>query len=492
LDVAAQLCLESPLDRTPPLISDASLQNAKETLAKWTAASLQSGYSVPREVITMPKSKLGQRPVLVSSLPARVTYQALVSSIASDLEPNSREGEAYARHQSFAEESTTEYVVEIDIAGCYEFIDHERLRQEIVARSLNAEIAQALYDYLGECSPNQRGLPQLTSASDTLADLYLSIIQRKLMRRRLEVSRYADDFRVRAQDWEAAIDVIEYASEFAREVGLIISDDKTKPIRTTEFRAKITSRREFEEKYFDEAKDRLTLFHIMESAYEEPDWVSVSPSDTAALVESMRRIIQHWQASSDETKRTPEVEHAQELYLRRMIPLAIKVLRSDPYRISNKVFLDLVAKEPIRLEPVCEYVLARVDMEAEMEENWNLMNRLASSGRLSPWGKVWILHTAGRLHPVTTRDFRSVLSWVKSQLTDRHETIRAEAAWTLASHSRLQEEPTLDLLREASPITQTGVAAAMGKQGGFNPSLIKSVTGENALIRAAYQWGCEA
>lgn len=488
LKSATEFCLGSPLDRTPALISDVCLNESKDVLERWTSASLKSGFSIPGEVLTMPKSKLGHRPVLVSSLPARIAYQAMVAKISGELEPSSRGSEEYKLHQSFAEKSSTEYVVEIDIAGCYEFIDHERLRQEIVARSLNTEIANGIHQYLSECLPNRRGLPQLTPASDTLADLYLSVIQRRLMRKGLAVSRYADDFRVQAADWESSIETIELAAEFARDLGLIISDDKTKPIRTSEFKQRVTSRQEFEERYFDEAKDRLTVTYLTAGDYGEDLLVKIAPSNTRALISSMKRIISEWVDASRDS-REPGHEHAPEVFLRRMIPLAIRLLRNDKLRISNTVFLDLLLKEPIRLERVCEYIIARASLKTENADSWNLVNRVVSTGRLSPWGKLWILHTAAQLEESPCRDFHSTMEWIRRQTSDRHETVRVQAAWALAAFQKLDESEAQAMLRDASPITQTGLAAALGKQGGFNASLARSVKEENRLIRAAYEWG---
>ncbi|MDX3492439.1 reverse transcriptase domain-containing protein [Streptomyces turgidiscabies] len=223
LSSATEFCLSTPLDRLPILISDRCLMDSKRSAIKWVEANFCGGTRIPKEIMTMPKNKFGQRPIILTSLTSRIIYQALVSSVADAMEPNSRGGEGWVQHETFAEESPSEFIVEVDIAACYEFIDHERLRQELVARTLNVEVAKNITEFLGECSPNKRGLPQLTSASDTLGDLYLSIIQRQLMRQGLDVSRYADDFLIRAKNWEQANETIEYAAEFARDLGLILS-----------------------------------------------------------------------------------------------------------------------------------------------------------------------------------------------------------------------------------------------------------------------------
>ncbi|OPG10723.1 hypothetical protein B1R27_01325 [Streptomyces sp. GKU 895] len=468
-------------------------------LVKWVRASFTGGANVPKEVITMPKSRFGQRPIILSSLPSRILYQALVSGIASELEPNSRGGESWVRHEAFAEESPSEYIVEVDIAACYEFIDHERLREELVTRTLDAGYAKSITNYLEECSTNRRGLPQLTTASDILADVYLSIIERQLMRQGLEVSRYADDFFIRVDSWERANETIEYAAEYARNLGLILSYEKTRAARTLSFKKKAESQRELQKRYFDSEKERMTFFHVAGGGrYGDASLVEVLPSDVETLKASMWRVISDWQAKSGSARAHPDIEVHSESSLRQLLPLAISVLQ-DEKRIDNSILSNLVTAEPIRLERICRYILGRLSKTGEDEDNWKLLQSLTESGRLSPWGRLWLLHVIGELPEIDSRAFERVQRWVQSQLADRHETVRAQAAWAAATFRQLKDDQVYELLRAATPITLPGIAAAMGRkagvlssegrQGGLSKALISSVTSESVLNKNAYEWG---
>ncbi|WP_189150874.1 reverse transcriptase domain-containing protein [Streptomyces lacrimifluminis] len=474
--------------------------DSKRSVIKWVEANFCGGTRIPKEIMTMPKNKFGQRPIILTSLTSRIIYQALVSSVADSMEPNSRGGEGWVQHETFAEESPSEFIVEVDIAACYEFIDHERLRQELVARTLNVEVARSITDFLGECSPNKRGLPQLTSASDTLGDLYLSVIQRQLMRQGLEVSRYADDFLIRAKNWEQANETIEYAAEFARDLGLILSYEKTRAVRSSTFKKKAESQRQLQRQYFDSERERMTFFHLVGGdRYGDVSLVELLPSDAETLKASMRRVITHWQGETREAEANPDIEFTLESSLRRMLPLAISVLQEDSKRIPTKVFTSLAFREPVRLERVCQYVLARAHRAEERSESWGLVKSLTDSGRLSPWARLWILHVVSELPEADTSAFREVMRWVTRQLSDRHETVRAQAAWAAAKFRNLNENQVLELLRYATPVTQPGIAAAMGRKagvlaaaqrgGGLSNTLIKSVTSENTLLKESYEWG---
>ena len=499
LSAATSHCLSTPMDRMPPLIFDRCLTDGKETLVKWVHANFCGGTHVPTEVITMPKSRFGQRPVTISSLASRVLYQALVSGISSDLQPDSRDGEAWTAHEKFAENSPSEYIVEVDIAACYEFIDHERLREEIVTRILDADYARVITDYLEECSTNRRGLPQLTTASDVLADVYLSIIQRQLMRQGLEVSRYADDFSVRVETWERANETIEYAAEYARNLGLILSYEKTRAVRSLSIKEKAESQRELQKRYFDNEKQRMTFVQATGGGrYGQVSLVEILPSEADTLKASMWRVISDWQERNDKARARPDIELQSESSLRRLLPLAISILQ-DEARILNSALSKLVATEPIRLEPVCRYILGRVNKPGEEEENWKLVNSLTESGRLSPWGRIWLLHVISELPSIDCSAFDQVQQWVQRQLGDRHETVRAQAAWAAATFRQLNDDQVYELLRSATAITQPGLAATMGRvagalaaegrQGGLSKALISSVTSENSLNKVSYAWG---
>jgi RNA-directed DNA polymerase len=137
LEAAAKHCLDTPLDRLPPLIADRALTDASQMLVRLVRATFLTGTNIATEVITMPKNKFGQRPIIYTPLASRILYQALVAAIKGELGLGSREGDAWVRHEQFAIDALGDYVVQLDIAACYEFIDHERLRQEIISLTLN-------------------------------------------------------------------------------------------------------------------------------------------------------------------------------------------------------------------------------------------------------------------------------------------------------------------------------------------------------------------
>ncbi|MFI7140834.1 reverse transcriptase domain-containing protein [Streptomyces massasporeus] len=477
--------LATPLDRLPSLITDRSLENSHETVAGLVGLTSSPRTPIPVETITMPKKKFGQRPIVIPDVSARSLFVALIDSIEKYLEPDSRTSGKWEAYEDFAKQSPSEYIVEIDIAACYEFIDHEILHRELLIRTMNADKAEAIRSFLERCSFNNRGLPQLSSPSDRLADLYLSVLERRLMRHKLEVLRYADDFRVRVDSWDAANEVIEYAAEYARDLGLILSSDKTKIFRVDRYKERLDKERELQQRYLDRAKAKLTLVQLAGSDY-DVEFVEIPPAEEEALIASMHRIVNDWHNHTKWGK--PDTENRAEVALRKMIPYALTALQKDR-RIDAQVFTDLIYRDPLRLERVCKYVLSRMEGFDEATENWALLRSIVQAGKVGPWARIWLLHVAGKLPACDTADAKWVLEWAQGQCKDRHEIVRAEAAWVSAKFGHLNDDMAMSLLKEATAISEHGIAASMGRQGTLNRSVVNSVVSGRPINKGAYDWG---
>jgi RNA-directed DNA polymerase len=307
------------------------------------------------------------------------------------------------------------------------------------------------------------------------------------MRRDLSVSRYADDFYIRVGTWPQAISTIEFAAEYARDLGLILSYEKTKVDRAETIKAKRDSRERTQRKYFDSEKERLTFYAIAGGGfYDDVELVKIEPSDADALKSSMRRVLDDWHRAARHAARTPEREQGEELALRRLVPLALTILQDEEPRIEDDILAALVSREPIRLERVCKYVLARAGRHSELDQNWETVRRLISAARMSPWARIWLLNVAGVL---PNGQDRPALAWVADQMIDRHEVVRAEAAWASAKAKDLDKDEVVEVLRNASQLTQAGVVAAIAQQGDLSSNLVNSILSENPLLKKAYEWG---
>lgn len=103
-----------------------------------------------------------------------------------------------------------------DIASYYQYIDHERLVDEVVAQTGDDLAVGLAVELLSETSGRRFGLPQLSQVSDILADVYIGPMSRHLARAGFRAWSFADDFRVACRTYDEALRALEAVDEGAR------------------------------------------------------------------------------------------------------------------------------------------------------------------------------------------------------------------------------------------------------------------------------------
>ncbi len=474
------------LDHFPSLIIDRCLENATETLAETTRSGLASGRRAVAEVITMPRRLAGPRPVQVLSPVARTAYTAMVEALGEALPEPTRGAGRWSEHSRFGLEGPHDYVVDVDIAACYEYISHDLLIEELVLRSMDVPQCAALGALLGEIAPTKRGLPQMLRASDLLADAYLSVLDRRLERDGLNLHRYADDIRLLASDWGHANRLVEDCAEYCRDLGLILAGHKTTIYKKATLIELAREDAVFFDGYFQAAIDDLTrIIYVLGSNYantdEEIEEV-IEPDELEAAEEAARTILYEWHALVRAEKPVPNA-------MRRFLPVALSMLGKSEHRLPESLLQDMVFHEPQRLEQVCQYVVRRAANKAfARERHWGSLRGLVTMGRQGPWAKLWLLHTMERLPGRSSQAVDDVREWAVQQLTDRHEVVRAQAAWALALDEALPPRSLGPLYARSSEMSQAALAAAATIQPRVPPSVLRAIQEDAPLNREAAQW----
>ncbi|MFI5906224.1 reverse transcriptase domain-containing protein [Dactylosporangium sp. NPDC051541] len=481
LSAAADVVCGTPLDRFPGLVMDLCLEPAKSALVDSVVAAASAGH-VPRvETLTLPRRGLGgPRPVTVLSPASRVLYTALVDSLSDELPSSPRDSDAWAKHNGFGTpgdgHEVDEYLVETDIASCYEYIDHSQLADQLILCTNRVEETGYLVNYLGEIHGRDRGLPQLMASSDVLADCYLQQMELDLLREEARVSRYADDFKMLAPDWPRANQLIENAAEAARRLGLILSTEKTTIRRADTVAASAIEESDFLRKYLNGQATGKAFDEWVEWGYGGAGLIA--PEGPELVQIGMRQMLYDWNEQQADANR----------HFGRFLSLALIILQgSTGDRLSDDLLADVVFRYPLYLPNVVEYVAKTVDPE----EAWETTVRLAAMARQSPWAKIWVVNLAGRQPSGSETCWtEDVGKWMRGLLSDRHEVVRAEAAWYLAGRNGIDQQALSALYREACSITRPALAAACGRMGVASTSgLAKALIQESKLSKAAFEWG---
>lgn len=503
LSASADKVLTGSLDRFPSLIGDRCLRSAKTELINGLVAEFSGGGgSIAAETVTMPRrTGHGPRPTRVSTTSARVLYRALALHLHESLPEESRRQANWDRFDAFDEDDGRHYLVHLDIAACYEYIDHARLETEIITQSMDLEAAKAVTALLGEIMNANRGLPQMHWASDRFGDAYLDVLVRYLKRHGVGALRYVDDIKAGADDWDGSLEIVELTAEAARDLGLALSAEKTRIRRRATMQAQRKAEREVFMAYFQKAMDGRQdedPFALAVGPYGEliePDVQEPEPlSDVEfreAMMDAFWALSMDWYFYEQTEDDLSDDDARKHRYLQQRLPVAIPSLWNYSKRLPDYLLSQWAFKDPSSIRPIVQYVLHRADSPEFQNENaWATVETLLSKSRKSPWSLLWLLYAAGKLAKKYPGDDRSkkVRQWAHQRMFDIHELVRAEAAWVSSCFENLTSSNLTRLYRQASPLTQPALAAAMTQQRSIEKAVRQAIRDDGPLNRKAAEW----
>jgi RNA-directed DNA polymerase len=454
------------LDHFPEMIIYQCLEDSDTDLEKAADLALRSEHVGQTETITMPRRGYGPRPVEVLSPTIRVAYEFSTQKISKWLPESSRAPGRWKEHKTFGmQDRNCEYIVDIDIASCYEYIDHEVLLEEILIRTFDDSLVASLKKSLKSVGHLGRGLPQMLKPSDRLADTYLSIIDRRIAREGISSHRFADDFRALSNSWNEAHRTVDKFSEIARGIGLSLSSTKTSILLQ-----KTVSERQGEEETVDlsnkeddtEGSRNLTISIV--SPYDDMESEEDTEKDTdlganaANTRGSAEQLIRYWSAEFDAAKGRPATPRETELS--RFIPTALAVLSDHKVELPDKFLENLAYREPLRMEHICTF------LSAQSAAGWNIAASddvaKLTKAQNGPWAKIWLMSV---IECLPTALAARHISWMRDALTDEHEVVRAQAAWTISRFEDF-DNITLQLTQlyvRATTVSQHAIAAAAAR-----------------------------
>jgi RNA-directed DNA polymerase len=137
------------------------------------------------------------------------------------------------------------WVLECDIRGFFDGIDHERLLQLVERRVSDRRVVRLVRQWLragameeGRIRETVSGTPQGGVISPLLSNIYLHVLDEAWERRGCgELVRYADDFVVLCWSQEEAEAALEAAGVVLAELGLELHPEKTRIVELTEGRS---------------------------------------------------------------------------------------------------------------------------------------------------------------------------------------------------------------------------------------------------------------
>lgn len=446
---------------------------------------------VPGQVVTVRKAGHGVRPVAELSIRDRVLYRALVRRWKTVLPEPDRSSEAYDAFLKapLGTSIAPTYVVSSDVAACYEYVDHGLLIREVLARTGDSAGVEALTSLLAGIMGRSYGLPQQSGSSDVLAEAYLSVVERRLLRQGLKVWRYNDDFRIASNTWSDALNAVDALERECRAIGLVLNDLKTVIRKGTTYKRTLGRRAEVLKEISDEVEVDLT--DVTPGLYDESVLV---PEKSAVAVLAAHSVVNEWLVlqekalAPDAKSSLTKDESDKRLALTDLLRWALSVLQTEETDFDVLGVCGQILRTEQTLTPLVARYLAKAS-DAVVTIAW-FEAFLGGSPYLTPWQAWWVAPSLRSVNG-SYADGSLQRSWLESvwKSSACPEPVRAGIAFTVAQKG-LEDAKGLMGLYES--MTETGrpfVAHAVGAIASPSDSGATTLLDEDTWVKWAFESG---
>jgi Reverse transcriptase (RNA-dependent DNA polymerase) len=436
---------------------------------------------VAADVVLSDKEWRGVRPLHVMTLADRVLYRALVELIGQALPENLRHRQPIADfRQAPLDVPDVGYISKTDVTAYYEFVDHDRLTDELIAQTGEEPAVDVLTHLLGKVMKRRVGLPQVHTASDVLGDTYIDPVRRRMRRRGYATFTYSDDFRIASPTLGAARAAVEACAEEVRDLGLVLNDRKTYTYGRRKYRKSLTSFADAERRLFadgnsdagDDSEDPFNL-GFLDSDYGNADEPVAAPTlgaepldqgidEDGALsrdvrtsgdlderrVIAARRAWQLWleEDESDETQAGQQASITQSLLGRALATLGT-VGNEGPAEHLN----DLLRYEPALAPQLTAYMTEYADSGRRARSQLrSALDDVVHADIFSPWQGMWLAQAAGAI--LRTPTLHPYEEWLNQSVAEsRHDGLVATAAAALGRLGRGDADIVASAIDRVSP-----------------------------------------
>lgn len=412
-------------------------------------AELGEGYQPsPLKTIDLPKPTLTLRPCAIPTLTDRIYFQALVDTLACEVEPKLL-GEAsgvvfgysltrnpadadmftaggYTRFQEKVRsefESGHRHILVSDVAAYYAMVDHRILRSTVLGLGGRPQLVDGVMDMLSRWSEGTgRGLPQGLWASDFLgARVYLNRLDKAMLRRGYRYFRYSDDPRVLADSPAECRRALRDLTIELRRIQLFPQEAKTDVYSEHKAESYLNRLAELAEKLT--GKGLAWTLDLDPYGYDEPESSAKVSEETLLSSEPSLAALVQGELSSDRPDAT---------LLRRCLR-ALEKIKSEAV---IEQAMALLVPLPCLTDAIIRYLRLSKDWE---RIKGALIEFLSGLYNIYPWQEMWLLEyvrrgpyePAGRA-TLTEEDLRVVDDIAFDR--NRHWACRVAAIDILSKH----------------------------------------------------------
>ena len=453
-------------------------------VTEWIEGSLSADWRPSAEqIVAASKGRHGVRPIAIWELRSAVVYRALSNRLAAKLPSLVRSGAAWAEFQREPLTRSGEYIVSADIAACYQMLDHGELARELTVQTGDGRTVEDIVELLTEVSGRKYGLPQQSVPSDVLAEVYLATLERRILRKGLDMTRYNDDFRVNCSSWSEVVRAIETLSEEARSMGLILNDSKVLTYKRTTYEKNLDKSAALREDIATEAEIDLTDYY----EHYDGELEAVIPAQTEVDELAAVRVLERWQSVAGRGHVT-ESNRAEHAALLQILPVALRDLGKSAVDAPGAldISMKLLRYEQTTTPAVCRFLIGRHD-DAALLASFDKL--LAKNVYLTGWQSWWLQQPLARLDLTKGKGSQKRTSWLRTLFEDAQKSpvLRANAAKTMARHKLVNVDALLKIYDRSSAVETPAIVEAIAL---LKPStkVRQAVTGDSKINEWVFDW----
>lgn len=407
----------------------------------------------------------------------RAIYRGLTSAAIAGVDLATRTQDDFeAFEAAVLAERSTQYVVIADVASFYQFVDHSQLELALVERTGRSGLSRSIRQLLDLTVGSSLGLPQGPSTSDSLSELVLEPVERRLRRKGLVVSRYSDDFRVGVSSWDRGLQAIQALQSELLPLGLVVNDEKTY----------ILTRRVYES-HVQEIKARVEqafrdfgINPVLATQYsDDADDADIDPNVAEPAFALLERVL----VERPRLRGFPRAANT------RIIVNCLSLLGRARSELAFGVLPNLMIKEPPFSRVVGNYLAQVLEWNDWDHSHVEPAQVSAAADAISgavraiapPWQAAWLFQAL--LHP-DVHGSPVTLGWLRTTATRNAPTvIRARAYLALACQGEIVLPEVIGRYDEFAAAAQPDVVAAIAiaLQLGQNPAGAADVFAESHL-----------
>jgi hypothetical protein len=445
----------------------------------------------PASFVQVPKPGFTSRPAALLTLTDRVVYEALVElvrpGLAKSLVDDSvvlwpREQSVRKRWREFERNPITgsaPHIVQADVAGFYESLDHQTIREALVHGTGDRPAAAELEQFLAQIMRARKGVPQGLTASDVLATAYLQPVDAAMVRNGFAYWRHGDDVRIAAENYTRAREAIAIFEDELRRQGLLISSGKcaivtrktySEELETWEASQRATREILLATKIEQLTADKKGLAAEMEKANLDEQWGwDLFYHGRIHVEDVIAELREHLEPTDievaerifvDTTNRAPDRPGAlrkEEFHQRLVNSLTRLAAGRSPAALSDCA--SLAARFPEKTETICGYLHSMMESHAGLAVA-QIEDLLRSSDYATPWQLAWLLRTLARAVGEANQETLNLVGKL-AQSERVHWIVRAEGMKVLGHAGRLPMEEATQAWRLAPRVYRSDLIAAV-------------------------------